>query len=174
MSWKLILFDFDDTIYLKTTYEFIPCIHDILYNIRVQKIPTGIITYNCKAIHILKSFGLDTCFDFIISISSKYEKKSDVLIKSKMWEQIPCKQDILFFDNDPYNIYTMKQIGLTCFLVNPVNGISRDTIDAILQQDYERLISRIKSTLPHTYNYIERTTMSQNLEQLEKLMALCG
>ena len=170
MSWKLILFDFDDTIYLKTTYEFVPNIHDILYNIKAMQIPIGIITYNSKAIHILKSFGLDTCFNFIISIASKYERKSDVLKKSNIWHEITSKKDILFFDNDPYNIYTMKQIGISCFLVNPVNGISRDIIDAILQKDYERISKHMSSTIPHVYNYIERTTMSQNLEQLDKLL----
>lgn len=172
MKWKLILFDFDDTLYLKSTYEFVPHLRDTLYRFRMLHVPIGILTYNGKALSILKNAGLHTSFDFVIAITSKSELKSDVLKRMMVYQDIPSKHEILFFDNDPFNIYDVQRLGITCFLVHPVNGISRDIIDCVLKHDYERYKTTLLQKMSRSYNYIERTTLSQNLQQLDRLLAL--
>lgn len=170
--WKLVIFDFDDTLYLKSTYEFVPYVHDILYRFRMNGIPMGILTYNSKALSILKSAGLDVSFEFIIAIPSKTETKSEVLQHVGKYLEIPSKHDILFFDNDPFNIYDIQRLGVSCFLVHPVNGISRDIIDCVLHEEYDKYRVLILQKILRSYNYIERTTLSQNLAQLDRLLAL--
>lgn len=168
--WKLLLFDFDDTLYLKSTYEFVPHLRDTLCRFRMLHIPIGILTYNAKAISILKNAGLHVSFDFVVAITSKSELKSDVIQRMMIYQDIPCKHEILFFDNDPFNIYDVQRLGITCFLVHPVNGISRDIIDCVLQHDYERYHATLLQKILRSFNYIERTTLSQNLQQLDRLL----
>lgn len=168
-EWKLIVFDFDDTLYLKSTYEFIPHIHDILFHVRMHGIPMGVLTYSHRALSILQTHGLDTYFEFIVTVATPQDNKSETIQKVPLWNTIPDKRTILFFDNDAYNIYDMKKTGVTCFLVNPVNGILKNTIHKLCSHDYETLYQHIRDTLPRTYNYVERTTLVQNLEQLDKL-----
>jgi FMN phosphatase YigB (HAD superfamily) len=169
-EWKLFIFDFDDTLYLKSTYEFIPHIHDILFHVRMHGIPMGILTYSHRALSILQSHGLDTYFEFIVTVATTQDNKSETIQKVPLWNTIPDKRTILFFDNDSYNIYDMKKTGITCFLVNPVNGILKDTIHKLCAHDYQALYQTIRNTVPRTYNYVERTTLVQNLEQLDNLL----
>lgn len=170
--WKLIIFDFDDTLYLKSTYEFVPYIHDMLCRFRSQRIGLGILTYNAKALSILRSANLEHMFEWVVAISTKTERKSDVLQRMSVYadKNTQTQQDILFFDNDPFNIYDVQRLGITCFLVHPVNGISRDIIDCVLNRDYERYRHTLLQKVLRSYNYIERTTLSQNLEQLDRLL----
>ena len=170
MNWKIILFDFDDTLYLKTIYDFVPGIQTFLQYLRQKNLIIGILTYNPKSTLILESYGLDKYFNFI-KIINKSDKKSTIFKNDLHYLQILNKKEILFFDNDPFNIYDMSRLGICCFLVNPINGISKDTINDILQYNFKKLYKNILDKLSHSYNYVERTTLTQNLEQLEYLIS---
>lgn len=168
-SWKVVIFDFDDTLYLKTSYEFVSNVCDMLIKLHSVGLKVGLLTYNVKALSILKTVGLDRQFDFVIMIASKSERKSRVIQEHPIYRTMMQKRDVLFFDNDPFNVYDMESIGITSFLVNPITGISKDFIEKIVCQDFCSLKSQILCVLPRTYNYVERTTLSQNLQVLDRL-----
>lgn len=169
MHWKVVIFDFDDTLYLKTTYEFIPNLREMLATLQLQRLTIGLLTYNTRALAILKSGGYDKYFDFVIMMTSKQECKSTVIRETPIFQDVLDKREILFFDNDPFNIYDMQTLGITCFLINPITGISKEMIDKLLVHDYRSLQSKVFAILPRTYNYVDRTTYSQHLQELDKL-----
>lgn len=169
MNWKAVIFDFDDTLYLKTTYEFIPNLREMLATLQLQRLTVGLLTYNTRALSILKSAGLDKYFDFIIMMTSKHEYKSKVTRDIPLYKETVDKREILFFDNDPFNVYDMETLGITSFLINPITGISKDMMDKLLVHDYKALKSKIVSILPRTYNYVQRTTYSQHLQILDRI-----
>jgi FMN phosphatase YigB (HAD superfamily) len=170
MEWKIVLFDFDDTLFLKTIYDMVPGIVDILKTLIQQNIVIGLITYNHRANVILEQYELDKYFTFITHVRSKTEWKSTVFKSNPYFINIQNKREILFFDNDPFNIYDMSKLGLTCFLVNPINGICKDTLINLLQHNYKCIQTRLIDLLHRVYNYVERTTYTQNLSQIELLL----
>jgi FMN phosphatase YigB (HAD superfamily) len=170
MEWKVVLFDFDDTLFLKTTYDMVPGIVEILKTLIQQNIVIGIITYNHRANSILEQYELDKYFTFITHVRSKTECKSTVFKTNPYFINMKNKRDILFFDNDPFNIYDMSRLGLTCFLVNPINGICKNTMINLLQHNYKLMQKQLIEHLNRVYNYVERTTYTQNLSQVELLI----
>ena len=66
----------------------------------------------------------------------------------------------------------MSKLGLTCFLVNPVNGLSKDLIMNLLKHNYKGMQKQLIESLGNVYNYVERTTYTQNLSQVEQLLLL--
>jgi FMN phosphatase YigB (HAD superfamily) len=169
-SWKVIFFDFDDTLYMKTTYEFVPNLYDMLTTIRCNGIQLVLLTYNTKALAIMKAIGLERYFDFIIMIASKQERKSKVTKEHAAYLAVTNKSEILFFDNDPFNVYDMETLGITSILVNPITGLSKEFLSKILRKDFVSLKSGILSIMPRSYNYVERTTYSQNLQVLDRFL----
>jgi len=172
MTWRWIIFDFDDTIYLKTNYEFIPKLSEIILRLRLARIPIGILTYNNKAMDILKNAGLLSSFEFVITIASKREWKSQVFQRTEVFKKMNfSKKNVLFFDNDPFNVYDMKKLGFTSFLVNPVIGLSQEFLEMLLGNDFERIKNNILKLMPKTYNYVERTTYTQNLSEIDSIIS---
>ena len=170
MKWKVVIFDFDDTLFLKTTYEFIPNLKEMLLTLRSRQLTVMLLTYNKKAQSILKTSGFEKYFDLIIMMNSKEESKSSLIQKTSLFSHVMDKSDILFFDNDPFNVYDMQTLGITSFLINPITGLFKDLIDMLLLQDFKGLKTKITKVLPKTYNYIDRTTYSQHLSQLDRLL----
>lgn len=171
MDWKLIVFDFDDTIYLKTQYDMIPYIYDVLFMIKKKNIPIVILTYNNRVFAILKHYELEKQFDFVIVIDSKFKNKSDIFKTHICFKGVKKKEEILFFDNDPYNIYDLSRLGISCFLINPVNGLKKEMIEDLLHCNFNKMRKNLLETLPNIYNYVDRTTNTQNLEQIDKLLS---
>ena len=172
MEWKVVLFDFDDTLFLKTIYDVVPGISEILKTLIQKNLIIGMITYNHRATSILETYDLDKYFTFITNVRSKTEWKSTVFKTNPYFTNIKDKREILFFDNDPFNIYDMSKLGLTCFLVNPVNGLSKDLIMNLLKHNYKGMQKQLIESLGNVYNYVERTTYTQNLSQVEQLLLL--
>lgn len=170
MKWKVVIFDFDDTLFLKTTYEFIPNLKEMLVALRARQLTIMLLTYNKKAQSILKTSGHEKYFDMIVMMNSKEEFKSSLVQKTSLFSHVIDKSDILFFDNDPFNVYDMQTIGITSFLINPITGLFKDLMDTLLLQDFKGLKRKILKVLPKTYNYIDRTTYSQHLLQLDRLL----
>lgn len=170
MEWKVVLFDFDDTLFLKTIYDVVPGITEIMNTLKQKNIIIGMITYNHRASSILEMYELEKYFTFITVVRSKTEYKSSIFKTNPYFTSMVDKREILFFDNDPFNIYDMSKLGLTCFLVNPIQGLSKDTIMTLLQYNYKLLQKQLSDHLLHVYNYVERTTYTQNLSQIEQLM----
>jgi FMN phosphatase YigB (HAD superfamily) len=170
MEWKIVLFDFDDTLFLKTIYDIVPGLVEMLKTLIQKNIVIGMITYNHRATSILETYNLEKYFTFITHVRSKTEWKSTIFKTNPYFLNIKDKREILFFDNDPFNIYDMSKLGLTCFLVNPIHGISKDILMNLLQHNYKHLQTQLIESMYHLYNYVERTTYTQNLSQVELLL----
>lgn len=168
--WKLILFDFDDTLYIKRFYEFIPGIEDLLFKIKKKNISIGIITYNRNAKQIIETNNLEHFFDFVISVPNKTHKKSLYIEEFMNNNPIYNPYEILFFDNDPFNIYDVGSLNIPSFLVNPVNGLSENIFMKIIEYDFHSLLHYILSKINVVYNYVERTVLVQNLSQIRELI----
>ena len=72
---KLIVFDFDDTLFLKTTYDFIPNMKNLVRIKNKYNLIYGIITYNQKAFELLETISMTHHFEFILYIYSKKKLK---------------------------------------------------------------------------------------------------
>jgi predicted phosphatase len=168
---KLIIFDFDDTLFLKTTYDFIPNLKDLIRIKNEYHLIYGIVTYNKKAYQLLQTINMTNCFDFILHIDSKQKLKStyiqDIISKKKYTFEY---SDILFFDNDPFNVFDVNSLMIHSFLVNPINGLCFFLFESLLNKQYMSLYNEYIHSISHTTNYIERTRLVQNLGQLKILI----
>jgi hypothetical protein len=124
--WKLILFDFDDTLYIKRIYDFIPGIEDLLFKIKKKQITLGIITYNKNAKQILEINQLDHYFDFIISIDNKSQYKSFYLENFLNQNPIYNKNEIInflvVFESDPNNFEIVIKRQNIWFYMNEIKS----------------------------------------------------
>lgn len=173
-DWKVVIFDFDDTLFLKSSGEFIPQIGRRMRILRSMGLVLMVLTYNAKTLAILKSTKLDQLFDGIFMMENKAHRKSVMMTTHPVLTSIVDRQSILFFDNDPFNVYDMESIGITSFLVNPVMGLQWNILEGILTHQFKELKSRILQRITRNYNYIERTTGAQNLQVLDRLERLHG
>lgn len=166
ISWKMVVFDFDDTLYMKTSYDFVPHVCEMLT--LCSGIPLILLTYNTKALSIMRSIGLENYFDYIIMIASKQQRKSTVISDHPCFRNVMNKSEILFFDNDPFNVYDMETVGVTSFLVNPITGLTKDLLGKIIRLDFASIYVNGMTLIHRTYNYVDRTTISQNLQVIHK------
>jgi len=168
--YRLIVFDFDDTIFLKTIEDFIPNFEKMLKCLKYKyHIDIGIITYNPKIYRHI--FYYREYFKFI-HIESVNIEKSKYLHEIMQTEDYDNKQ-ILFFDNDPYNVYTISKLNIISFLVNPIQGIDQQLINIIIKHDKKEiydLINQYKIYLSKILNYVERNCIVQNIIEMEKIL----
>lgn len=172
-----MIFDFDETLYLKNMREFVPHIVKRLGEFKSRKFVMIVLTYNARALEILKNARLERYFNTIVMIENKALRKSAIVQSHPDIVSVLQPYDrrcMLFFDNDPFNVYDMSTIGIASFLVNPVVGLSWDLVDSLLDHrerhhGYETLRSRLLAHVIRNYNYIDRATLTQNLTTLDHL-----
>lgn len=122
-SIRTILFDFDDTLFLKKKRIFIPRIGTILQELQTRHIQCIVVTCNHKAVEIMKQHQFDHLFHDIIHVNARSEYKSDVINHRVLAHHDP--KTMLFFDNDPFHIYDVSsRCDIRSFLVDPDHGIS--------------------------------------------------
>lgn len=169
MSIKLVLFDFDDTLYLKKTRCFINDFDYILTYIKDRNLDCIIVTCNYKIFQIMqreKPKSLQYIRD-IIYVNAKSERKSDkVQPLLKYWKA----EEIVFFDNDPYHVYDVStNCNVRSFLVNPDYGIEFTILQYLLNSDIQTVKNIITCKIfSKTISFIDKYCKSQNLTELEK------
>lgn len=170
---KLVLFDFDDTLFLKRKRVFIPKLLQMLQQLRSQHIHIVILTCNHKAKDIITSHHLDNFFQNIIYVDARAEYKSEKIIQILFPEYAPSS--ILFFDNDPLHIYDVsKNCDIRSFLVNGYEGLKEDLVLLLVDHQYSNLRVCLQRELHNSSttegNYLtDRIVALQNLMELDKI-----
>lgn len=166
-SIKLVLFDFDDTLFLKKKRIFISSLLRILQHLRTQCVHIIVISCNHKASEIISQHNLSNFFDEIIHVNYNLENKS-----KKIKELILPYYDheaILFFDNDPFHIYdVVTNCHIRSFLVNADYGLREEVIGMLVDRQYKQLRSLYLQNKNHP-SFVEKVVSIQNLTELEKM-----
>lgn len=170
MSIKVILFDFDDTLFLKKKREFIPRIINILQELKFRKIICIIVTCNHKAVEIIKQHGIDHFFTDIIHVNSRTEYKSEKIKRRILSNYQPS--NMIFFDNDPLHVYDVSfHCDIRSFLVNPEYGLSEDLIFMFIDMSLPQLRQHCHRRLQDSNHHqlLDRYVSLQNLMELDKI-----
>lgn len=166
--YRLIVFDFDDTIFLKRIDDFIPHFEKLLKFLKNKyHLDIGIISYNPKIYQHI--FYYKDYFKFIHVESVDKSIFLHNIMKSEGYSH----REILFFDNDPYNVYTISKLNVISFLVNPIQGLDQQLLNIILKNnkhEISTLINQYKLYLCNILNYIERSRLVQNIIEMEKIL----
>jgi FMN phosphatase YigB (HAD superfamily) len=170
--WAFVFFDFDDTLYLKDAYELSPNVMNVLEMIHSAGLPLGILTYNKRVHSLLEKLGLTHMFDSVLIVDRRTTPKSTVLQTSPPFRAITDKKTILFFDNDPLNVYDVSRTGVTSFLVNPVHGISLRFIEHLLTMKLQQMYNEYEREARGLCTYVERSVYVQNMSELYRLFLL--
>lgn len=165
-SIRTILFDFDDTLFLKKKRVFIPRIVPLLQELHARRVQCIVVTCNHKAVEIIKQHGFDHLFHDIIYVNARSEYKSDVINHRVLVHHNP--ETLLFFDNDPFHVYDVSsRCNIRSFLVDPDNGISESVLFMLtdsMMVDMRRHFNRgLQEALPNGYISI------QNLMEMDKM-----
>lgn len=168
---KLILFDFDDTLYLKRRRCFIRDFETILKYLQNHNIACIIVTCNYKAYDIIQSQKPEFLMYIkdVIYVNANYEYKSHKIMPLlNSWKP----SEILFFDNDPFHVYDVsKNCNVRSFIVHPDYGVELRFINLLLNGTDIRLIhGDILSMISRNGTFLDRYYKTQNLSELEKMI----
>lgn len=137
MNYKVYVFDLDDTLYLHKvdlTYSYIYNFNlkKFLEKLKNKKITMCIATHNKYPYMLLDRLNIKHYFSHIISESkdtnitcnlienytSKIDMMNDIITKTN------CKKsEIIFFDDNTYNINQIESMGIKSILVSHTLGI---------------------------------------------------
>jgi FMN phosphatase YigB (HAD superfamily) len=159
-------------LYLKDVCELSPNITNILQLVHSFSIPVAIITYNKRVHTLLEKLGLEHLFDCVLVVDGRETTKSSVLTSCPLFMDIHDKKTILFFDNDPLNIYDVSSLGVTSFLVNPAHGITYRFVERIIHMTFNSMYEEFEREARRLCTYVERSVYVQNMCELRRLLSV--
>ena len=128
---KLVIFDFDQTLFNETLNKDVPKIINLLQQ---NNIKMSIASYNPYVMWFCKRYDIDKYFDFIYGyrsfskISHVNKIKMDYLEKNIYFSN----KDILFIDDDAKNVHDISMLrGIESIKV-PKSGIAFSCLSSIL------------------------------------------
>ena len=128
---SLHIFDYDETLYIKNTYEnqiaYKYYIINTIKNLRKQGKLIAMASHNVDAESYFyhRYPEIYHCFDMFIC---EYPKDKNIMV-SRILEKLNCKPDeAIFYDDRKYNIKLVEQLGVFCYLVDETIGIKFEDI----------------------------------------------
>ena len=135
MSYKLVIFDLDDTLIHEGFSDNILCddTEYVLKRLKELKIPIVLATHNHEAHRILAQIHIrnsksNMFFDTIFAYHDYTNKKSHLTKIIEQYSSI-SPSEMLFFDDLGKNIITATKLGITGHLVNYTTGITRKDLE---------------------------------------------
>ena len=139
-DYKLFVFDLDYTLYLHSTSKYADEYHlkikNFLEYLKNNNKHLYIATHNLLPMKLLKKLQIEELFNGIIKETKDvnprdhsvkdYTSKKDMLLEilNKIENQHYTNDDVIFFDDNPYNITEVNKIGIRSILVNESSGIN--------------------------------------------------
>jgi HAD superfamily phosphatase (TIGR01681 family) len=142
-NYKIFVFDLDNTLYLhKANFnykeEYDEKVRTFLKELKMKNKILCILTHNRKPMMYLESMKIESFFDKIIfetrnicglsaNYISNYTPKDEMI--SIIIEEFKCNlNEIIFFDDNSYNIKQIESIGIESIKVSPKDGICLEEI----------------------------------------------
>lgn len=123
---RLHIFDYDDTLYIKSTYKnrvtYKNYIIDIILDLKKRGKLIAMASHNIKAeLYVYNEYPeIYDCFDMFVC---EYPMDKKYLV-SHILEKLNCKSnETIFYDDRKYNIESVEQLGVFCYLVDNTTGI---------------------------------------------------
>lgn len=134
-NYKVFVFDLDDTLYLhkvninyKEKYD--EKVRAFLKELKAKNKILCILTHNRRPMMYLKSMKIDKFFDKIVfetkdifdKCITNYTPKNEMI--SIIIKEFKCNlNEIIFFDDNDYNIKQIESMGIESVKVSPKHGI---------------------------------------------------
>jgi HAD superfamily phosphatase (TIGR01681 family) len=144
-NYKIFVFDLDHTLYLHKVHEFdvyYKTYHDKVKNLLTYLKDNNkllyIATHNTSPDYYLNKINIKELFDDIIMETKdlchkknsikEYTSKKDMILEILEKNIQYTLEDVLFFDDHPYNIKQVNSIGVKCIYVDELKGINFNDI----------------------------------------------
>lgn len=128
---RLHIFDYDDTLYINSEYEntvtYKNYIIDTILNLKRRGKLIAMASHNINAeLYVYNKYPeIYHCFDMFIC---EYPIDKKILV-SRILEKLNCKSnEAIFYDDRKYNIESVEQLGVFCYLVDKTTGIKFEDI----------------------------------------------
>lgn len=138
-DYKIFVFDLDYTLYLHTSTKYADCYHLKIRNwleyLKDNNKHLYIATHHSSPTSIIEELKIEKLINCVLKETKDIDKSysiSDYTSKKGMIEEILNKtenknyttDDVVFFDDNPYNIHEVNKINVKSILVDGLKGIN--------------------------------------------------
>lgn len=128
---RLHIFDYDETLYINSTYENKIAYQNYIINtikeLKRQGKLIAMASHNVDAQYYFynRCPEIYNCFDMFVC---EYPLNKDIMV-ARILDKLKCtSDDAIFYDDRKYNIDLVEKLGVFCYLVNTTTGIKFEEI----------------------------------------------